>query len=66
MSESGADNFLALYELYLNFHCYQVRQERKRRYPYPGKCPLEIAGAKLEVKIGQGRVPVTWMDALAI
>lgn len=64
MSEQGADNFLALYELYLNFHRYQVRKERKRTYPYPGRCPLEIAGAGIEVELGDRQVAATWMDAL--
>ncbi len=66
MSEGGCDHFFALYELYLNFHRYQVRQERKRHYPYPGKCPLEIGGANIEVEFGGRRVVATWMDTLAI
>ncbi len=66
MSEAGCDNFLALYELYLNFHRYQVRKERKRHYPYPGHCPLEIGGASIEADIDGRRVVASWMDALAI
>lgn len=66
MSGGGADSFLDLYELYLNFHRYQIRKERKRLYPYPGKCPLEIAGASIEVEVGGRRVAATWMDALHI
>ena len=66
MSEEGADNFLRLYELHINFHRYQVRKERKRSYPYPGKCPLEIASADIEVEVEGRRVVATWMDALAI
>lgn len=66
MSESGADNFLAVYELYINFHSYQLRKERKRVYPYPGKCPLEIAGERIEAEYVGRRAAATWMDALAI
>jgi hypothetical protein len=55
MSEEGADHFLALYELYVNFHRYQVRKERKRSYPYPGQCPLEIAGVGVDVEVGGRR-----------
>jgi len=66
MSEGGADSFLDLYELYLNFHRYQIRKERKRFYPYPGKCPLEIAGVSIEVEVAGRRVAATWMDALSI
>jgi len=66
MSEAGADHFLALYELYVNFHRYQVRRERKRRYPYPGRCPLEIAGAGVEIEVGGRRLVASWLDALAI
>ena len=66
MSDDGADNFLRLYELYLNFHRYQTRKERKRGYPYPGKCPLEIAGAEIEVEVDGQRVAASWMDALGI
>ena len=66
MSDGGADNFFRLYELHLNFHRYQIRKERKRAYPYPGKCPLEIASADIEVAVEGRRVAATWMDALAI
>jgi len=66
MSEDGADNLLAVYELYINFHRYQVRKERKRVYPYPGKCPLEIAGESIEVELEDRQLTTTWMDALAI
>ena len=66
MSEEGADHFLALYELYVNFHRYQVRKERKRRYPYSGRCPVEMAGAVATLQVGDGQVPVSWLDALAI
>jgi hypothetical protein len=66
MSDRGVDHFLALYELYLNFHCYQVRKERQRRYPYPGHCPLQIGGADIELEVEGRRLVVTWMDALAI
>lgn len=66
MSDDGADNFFRLYELHINFHRYQLRKERKRIYPYPGLCPLEIAGADIEVEVNGRRVAATWMDALAI
>lgn len=66
MSEAGADHFLALYELYVNFHRYQVSKERKRRYPYPGRCPLEIAGAGVEIEVGGRRLVASWLDTLAI
>lgn len=58
MSPSGSDNFNALWELHYNFQRYQVRRERKRRYPYGGKCPLELA----KVEVGM----VSWLDALRI
>jgi len=66
MSDDGCYGFFALYELYLNFHRYQVRKERKRRYPYPGQCPLQIGGADIEVEVEGRRLMATWMDALAI
>ncbi|MBI2942197.1 MAG: IS1 family transposase [Chloroflexi bacterium] len=66
MSDDGADNFFRLDELHINFHRYQIRKERKRVYPYPGKCPLEIAAAEIEVEVDGRRVAATWMDALAI
>ena len=44
MSDESPDRFVALFELYVNFHRYQIRRECKRHYPYPGMCPLEIAG----------------------
>lgn len=65
MGDAGADKFLAVYELYLNFHRYQVRRERKRRYPYAGMCPLEIAGQSLVVEVEGHRLAATWLDALA-
>lgn len=66
MSGGGAESFLDLYELYLNFHRYQTRKEWKRLYPYPGKCPLEIAGAQIEVEAAGRRVAATWMDGLGV
>jgi hypothetical protein len=66
MSAVGADPFLAVYELYVNFHRYQVRKERKRPYPYPGRCPLERAGAALDIVIDGRRLVASWLDALAI
>jgi len=65
----GADHFLAVYELYVNFERYQVRRERKRHYPYAGQCPLEIAGGQVEVAVGgpgNGIRVVSWLDALGI
>jgi len=50
----------------VNFHRYQVRRERKRHYPYPGQCPLEIAGQSLEVDAAGYQVVASWLDALAI
>ena len=58
MSPSGSDNFNALWEMHYNFQRYQVRRERKRRYPYGGKCPLELS----EVDVGM----VSWLDAVRI
>lgn len=58
MSPSGSDNFNALWKLHYNFHRYQIRRERKRRYPYGGRCPLELS----EVDVGMA----TWLDALRI
>ena len=66
MGDDGADRFLAVYELYVNFHHYQVRRERKRRYPYAGNCPLEIAGQSLVVEVEDRRLVATWLDALGI
>ena len=66
MGEDSPERFLALFELYVNFHRYQVRRERKRRYPYPGQCPLEIAGQSLEVDAAGYQVVASWLDALAI
>jgi hypothetical protein len=64
MGEEEPDKYLGLYELYINFHRYQVRRERRRRYPYAGLCPLEIAGQRLEVEVEGRRVVATWLDAL--
>ena len=66
MGDDGADRFLAVYELYVNFHRYQVRRERKRVYPYAGMCPLEIAGQSLTVEIEDRQLVATWLDALGI
>ena len=66
MGEDSPERFLALFELHVNFHRYQVRRERKRHYPYPGKCPLEIAGKTLEVEADGYQVTASWLDALAI
>ena len=66
MAPSGADNFLSLFELSVNFHRYQIRRERTRQYPYPGRCPLEIAGQTVEIALGERRRVLSWLDALAI
>lgn len=66
MGEDGPDHFLALYQLYVNFHRYQVRREHKRGYRYAGMCPLEIAGESLEVEVEGRRLAASWLDALAI
>lgn len=66
MGDDGADRFLAVYELYVNFHRYQVRRERKRAYPYAGMCPLEIAGQSLTVEIEDRQLVATWLDELGI
>lgn len=66
MAQAMPQQYLGLYELYLNFHRYQVRRERRRRYPYAGLCPLEIAGQRLEVEVEGRRVVATWLDALGI
>ena len=58
MSFGGCDNFDALWEVYINFEPYQVRKQRKKRYRYPGLCPLEVRRAQI-----QG---VTWLDAVGI
>ena len=77
MGDDGPARFLAVYELYINFSCdpevrrtlghrYQMRRERKRRYPYAGMCPLEIAGQSLMVEVEDRRLAATWLDALGI
>ena len=66
MAPAGADNFLALFELAVNFHHSQLRKERKRHYPYPGQCPLEIAGQTLAIKVNGRPRAASWLDALAI
>lgn len=66
MGDDGPDKFLALYELYVNFHRYQRRRERKRRYPYGGMSPLEIAGGSLLVEVEGRRLVGSWLDALRI
>jgi len=58
MSRAGCDNFNALWEVYFNFEPYQIRKERKRRYCYPGRYPLEIG----EVDT-QG---LNWLDVVGI
>jgi len=58
MSLGGCDNFNAVWEVYINFEPYQMRKERKKRYRYPGLCPLEVGGVQT-----QG---VTWLDAVGI
>lgn len=66
MGQGSPDRFLALYELYVNFHRYQVRRERKRRYPYAGLCPLEIAGGELWIEVEGQRLAAGWLDTLEI
>jgi hypothetical protein len=66
MGADGPDRFGALFELYVNFHRYQIRRERKRHYPYPGMCPLEIAGQTLQVAVGDEHRVASWLDALEI
>lgn len=66
IGEDSPERFLALFELYVNFHRYQLRRERRRHYPYPGQCPLEIAGQHLEVEANGYQVAASWLDALAI
>lgn len=58
MSGPGADNFDELWGLHYNFERYQVRRDRQRRYPYGGKCPLELAG----VQVGL----VSWLDVVQV
>lgn len=58
MSPEGADCFLEAWSVYINFEPYQVRRERKRRYRYPGQCPLAIGQANVE--------GLCWLDALEI
>jgi len=66
MGDDSPDRFVALFELYVNFHRYQIRRERKRYYPYPGQCPLEIAGQALEIAVGDDQFVASWLDALEI
>jgi hypothetical protein len=66
MSDTSPDRFGALFELYVNFHRYQRRRERKRHYPYPGRCPLEIAGQTLQIAVGDDHRVASWFDALDI
>jgi hypothetical protein len=66
MGDDGADRFLAVYELYVNFHRSQVRRERKRVYPYAGMCPLGIAGQSLTDEIEDRQSVAIWLDALGI
>lgn len=58
MSFGGCDNFNAVWEVYINFEPYQVRKERKKHYRYPGLCPFEVGGVKIQ--------EVTWLDAVGI
>ena len=58
MSLGGCDNFNAVWEVYINLEPYQVRKEIKKRYRYPGLCPLEVGSAQI-----QG---ITWLDAVGI
>jgi len=58
MSPWGCDNFNAAWAVYINMEPYQVRQERRKYYRYPGRCPLEVGGAPI-----QG---LTWLDMLEI
>ena len=66
MSDDSPDRFGALFELSVNFHRYQIRRERKRYYPYPGVCPLEIAGQTLQIAVGDDHRVASWLDALEI
>jgi hypothetical protein len=66
MGADSPDRFGALFELFVNFHRYQIRRERKRHYPYPDQCPLEIAGQTIDVADGDDRRVATWLDALEI
>jgi Transposase, Mutator family len=66
MSDESPDRFVALFELYVNFHRYQIRRECKRHYPYPGMCPLEIAGQSLQIAVGDDHRVASWLDAVEI
>lgn len=66
MGEDSPERFGALFELYVNFHHYQIRRERKRHYPYPDRCPLEIAGQTLQIAVDNDHLVASWLDALEI
>ena len=59
MSKKGCDHFNAAWQVYINFERYQRRKERKRKkYRYPGRSPLEVAGADLQ--------NLTWLDVIGL
>jgi hypothetical protein len=58
MSDTGADQFMAVWLVYVNCEPYQLRRERKRHYCYPGQSPLAIGQADL-----QG---CCWLDLLEV
>jgi hypothetical protein len=58
MSFGGCDHFNAAWEVYINFEPYQVRQERKKRYRYPGLCPFQVGGVDTR--------GITWLDAIGV
>jgi len=57
-SEQRLERAALVWAVYHNFTPAQWRSERKRRYRYPGRSPLEVAGASLE--------RVSYLDALEV
>ncbi len=66
MGDDGPDRFVALFELSVNFHRDQIRRERERHDPYPGRCPRHIAGQSLPIAGGDAQLVASWLDALEI
>lgn len=58
MSTDGCDRFNACWQVYINFEKSQLRTERKKKYRYPGRSPIEVTGLDLH--------DLNWLDIIGL
>jgi transposase-like protein len=58
MSLDGCDHFNACWQIYINFEKFQKRQERQKKYRYPGRSPMDVTGIELH--------DLTWLDIIGL